>query len=271
MLILLALIVLMCAPAAHATPCSIERSAVQYGAGSAEVAGISSPKISINRPVVILIHGGGWRSGHRGYMCYQNLDAVKAGYVSVNIDYPLATTTMPGWRMELDAVERAINWTQANIAQYGGDPRHVSIIGSSAGANLAYLASMEINAASPGVVTAVVGVSAPTDLTAFRQDGIQAGLQNAAAQYLGCPTYAVCSNALERAASPVFAPVSNCARYYVANGVAETMVPPIQATRFAQRLAGQGCAVTTNLYAGSVHADWASTKVDALAWLAVNR
>lgn len=272
-LIALALIAVTTAPAAQATPCAIEKAAVQYGSQQSEVAGISRPAKGTGRPVVVLIHGGGWRSGHRGYMCYHNLDAVRAGYVSVNIDYPLATTTLPGWRVELDAVEKAIRWTAANISQYGGDPSHISIIGSSAGANLADMASMELNSLAPNTVTAVIGISAPTDLTAFTQDGIQPGLQSAAAQYLGCAggVYAKCSRILEQVASPVFASAQNCARYYVANGSAETMVTPIQATRFAQHLAAQGCTVTTNLYPGSVHADWSSTKIDAIAWLAVNR
>jgi arylformamidase len=92
------------------------------------------PSGETNSPVMIYLHGGGWRGGTRS-----NVDSKPAaynahGFVFVSIDYrviPEVTVTD-----EAGDAARAIRWMRDNITQYGGDPSRIFLMGHSAGAHL---------------------------------------------------------------------------------------------------------------------------------------
>lgn len=90
------------------------------------------------RPVMVWIHGGGFRSGS-GNIAGEAL--AKEGVVVVSMNYrlgPLGFMAHPALGNEvanfglLDMVA-ALRWVQRNIAAFGGDPRNVTIFGASAG------------------------------------------------------------------------------------------------------------------------------------------
>jgi para-nitrobenzyl esterase len=97
-------------------------------------------------PVVVWIYGGGFTGGSSGMAVYGGEPLAKKGVVYVNFNYrlgifgflahPEATkesghNASGNWGM-LDQVA-ALQWVQRNIAQFGGDPANVMIIGQSAG------------------------------------------------------------------------------------------------------------------------------------------
>lgn len=89
------------------------------------------------RPVLIFVHGGAFVAGNRrgpGSPFYDNvmLWAVRNGMVGVNMTYRLAPQ-FP-WPAGSEDVGLAIRWVHDTIAAHGGDPRHVLILGHSAGA-----------------------------------------------------------------------------------------------------------------------------------------
>ncbi|HTY36683.1 MAG TPA: alpha/beta hydrolase [Bacteroidota bacterium] len=92
-------------------------------------------KSSTPRPCVLIIHGGGWRSGNRQmeWPMAQHL-AVK-GYVTAAVEYRLSVEAMyPTGIYDLKA---AIRWLRAHASSYNIDPEKFAAYGCSAGGELA--------------------------------------------------------------------------------------------------------------------------------------
>jgi para-nitrobenzyl esterase len=99
------------------------------------------------RPVFVWIHGGAFTEGSGEVAVYDGSELARRGLVVVTINYRLGVLgflTHPELTKEsgrnasgnyglLDVVA-ALQWTQKNIAAFGGDPRRVTIAGQSAGA-----------------------------------------------------------------------------------------------------------------------------------------
>ncbi len=98
-------------------------------------------------PVMVFIHGGSFRAGSGGVPLYDGSALAKRGAVIVTINYrlgrlgffahPALTKEGAGGLLGnyglMDQME-ALRWVQRNIAQFGGDPKNVTIFGESAGA-----------------------------------------------------------------------------------------------------------------------------------------
>lgn len=99
------------------------------------------------RPVVIMIHGGGWRKGdkaNRSMTRYKAPHFVACGYVYVSINYRLsARPDDPKHPAHVQDCAKAIAWVHDNIATYGGNPERLFVMGHSAGAHLAALVSTD--------------------------------------------------------------------------------------------------------------------------------
>lgn len=88
------------------------------------------------KPVLIFVHGGGFVRGDRITISpfYSNVPtwAARNGFVGVSMTYRLAPQHK--WPAGRDDVALAVQWVQKNIAQYGGDPNRIFVMGHSAGA-----------------------------------------------------------------------------------------------------------------------------------------
>jgi pectinesterase len=96
-----------------------------------------SKKSKIAYPAVLMIHGGGWRSGDRSH----NIPTAKLlaanGYVAVSAEYRLSTeATYPAAVHDL---KTAVRWIRANAKKYNIDTAKVAAWGCSAGGQLAAL------------------------------------------------------------------------------------------------------------------------------------
>lgn len=101
------------------------------------------------RPVLIFVHGGGFSGGDKvrpGQPFYDNIAqlAVSAGLIGVNITYRLAPDF--GYPAGAEDVGAAFLWVLEHIAEHGGDPESVVVMGHSAGS--AHVASF---VADPGL------------------------------------------------------------------------------------------------------------------------
>jgi acetyl esterase/lipase len=100
-------------------------------------------------PIVIWIHGGGWRQGDKSQLAVgtpeQHLlkpqTIVDRGGVFVAINYRFVPTVDLN-TMTCD-VAKAIAWAKRHAPDYGGDPDKLLVMGHSAGAQLAALVSTD--------------------------------------------------------------------------------------------------------------------------------
>ena len=83
-------------------------------------------------PVVVYVHGGGFVRGNRHSSRNVSDYFASLGLVGVNITYRLAPESK--WPAGSQDVASAIDWVRENIADYGGDPNQIYVIGKSAGA-----------------------------------------------------------------------------------------------------------------------------------------
>ena len=86
-------------------------------------------------PVVVYIHGGGFRILSKNTHWIMALAFARRGYVVFNIDYRLAPEHPFPAALE-DSAE-ALAWVAKHAAEHGGDPSRLVLAGESAGANLA--------------------------------------------------------------------------------------------------------------------------------------
>ena len=99
---------------------------------------VHMPKVKSDgpNPAVLFFHGGGFVEGHKnteGPYVYGNVANYFAGHgmVGVNCTYRLAPSAP--WPAGAEDVGAAVAWARANIAEYGGDPERIYVIGHSAG------------------------------------------------------------------------------------------------------------------------------------------
>jgi triacylglycerol lipase len=112
---------------------------VKYGPADRHLLDVFTPEAATSsaRPVLIFIHGGGFVAGNKrtpGSPFYDNimLWAVKSGFVGVNATYRLAPQSpYPAGAEDLGAV---VSWVAGKIAERGGDPARIYLVGQSAGA-----------------------------------------------------------------------------------------------------------------------------------------
>jgi acetyl esterase/lipase len=124
-------------------------------------------------PVVLCIHGGGFRGGTLdGYnaLC---LKLARHGFVAVTITYRLA----PKYQFPAAVYDTkaAVRWLRANAAKYQIDPARIGVTGDSAGGHLAQFLGVTANvkefegdggnAGESSSVACVVNEYGPSDLT----------------------------------------------------------------------------------------------------------
>jgi len=95
------------------------------------------------RPVVLLIHGGGFISGDKNSKNKQIIKLSKLGFVSASAMYRLS----PAYRFPaaIDDIKLAIRFLKANADKYHIDPDRIIVSGSSAGSYLAVMVGVTGN------------------------------------------------------------------------------------------------------------------------------
>jgi para-nitrobenzyl esterase len=120
----------------------------EQGPGSEDclVLNIWSPAGARSLPVMVFLHGGGFRGGSGGAPAYDGARlAERAGVVSVTLNHRLhilgflhLAELAPGYEDSsntgLQDLVEALRWIRRNIAAFGGDPGNVTLYGESGGA-----------------------------------------------------------------------------------------------------------------------------------------
>ena len=102
-----------------------------------QVLDVYAPPKAKDLPVVFWIHGGGWQGGDKADVQLKPQVFADKGFVFVSTNYRLLPSVDMG-TINRD-VAKSIHWVHDHIAEYGGDPKRLFIMGHSAGAELAAL------------------------------------------------------------------------------------------------------------------------------------
>ncbi len=211
------------------------------GRGSGQRSGSDVP--AQGRPAVIVVHGGGWRSGERSDFPSWNAWLADEGYVVFDIDYHLSPP--PSWQDAPADVACAVGWVKDNAPRYGVNPERVALMGRSAGGHLALLTAYEEGhaATAPGCaardvrdtgVAAVAAFYPPTDLSRLSSMGYLPGMD----RFLGGSPGTVPGR--YRHLSPVSHVDPGDPPTFLAYGGADRIVPPGQSKLFGERLREAG-------------------------------
>lgn len=113
-------------------------------------------------PAVLIIFGGGWRSGDRSQHIPMAQSLAKSGYVAFTVEYRLSTEAL--YPAAIYDVKAALRWIRANAAKYHTDPEKIAVLGFSAGGEIA--AFMGVTAGNPGYEDKTCSTGYPTSVQA---------------------------------------------------------------------------------------------------------
>lgn len=88
-------------------------------------------------PLVVFIHGGGWRMGSKNDHVREIKLAAEQGFVAASVGYRLAPEHQ--WPAQIQDCKCAVRWLRANASELGLDPARVGAVGGSAGGHLSML------------------------------------------------------------------------------------------------------------------------------------
>jgi len=94
-------------------------------------------KTKKKKPAVLLIFGGGWRSGSKDQNWAMCSELARNGYVAVTPEYRLSLEAP--YPAAVYDLKTAIRWMRAHAKQYGIDTNKIVVLGCSAGGQLAAL------------------------------------------------------------------------------------------------------------------------------------
>ena len=102
-----------------------------------QVLDVYSPADAKDLPVVFWIHGGGWQTGDKSSVKSKPQAFMDKGFVFVSTNYRLLPDVEMGTIIR--DIASSIHWVHDHIAEFGGDPQRILVMGHSAGAQLAAL------------------------------------------------------------------------------------------------------------------------------------
>jgi acetyl esterase/lipase len=220
---------------------------------------------AVEVPVIVHVHGGGWRRGSRrhplprlGEDFYPAM--VRAGFAVAAIDYRLSgEATYPA---AADDVRAAVAAVAEVMAPHGVGAGQVFLWGDSAGGHLALLAALTGSAVAGAVAWFPV-----TDLTAMPDP---ADPLTREALFLGAPAAKIPD--LAREAGPIHHVRADAPPVLVMHGDSDTVVPTAQSVDFAAALTAAGGSARLVLVPGASHfwdgaADVTALQQQSLAFL----
>lgn len=131
-----------------------------------------TPADAAGLPVIVWIHGGGFRMGASSMPAYDGLNYAASGRVIlVSINYRLGalgflahedlrdpdTGTFANWAIQDQVL--ALRWVKDNIEALGGDPSRITVMGESGGAINAIMIAR--SAQNRGLVNQIIAMSPP--------------------------------------------------------------------------------------------------------------
>ena len=194
-------------------------------------------------PVVVFFYGGGWVSGQRRDYGFAGRAFAANGFIAIVPDYRL----VPGVHFPafVEDGALAIKWARDHAAEYGGDPKRISLAGHSAGSYIAAMLALDRHfLAAVGVdskiVRAAALLSGPYDFYPFTE---QRGRD------------ALGAWPRPRDTQPITFARADAPPLLLLHGTADTVARPYNSQHLAARLTKLGAPVELKLYPGRSHID----------------
>lgn len=229
-------------------------------------------------PLVILIHGGGFKAGDKASQMARVRTVLAAGYAAASIDYRLSGEAR--FPAAVQDVKAAVRSLRANAATYRLDAERFAVWGVSAGANLALMIGVSGDQLSDlddpalghvgvsGAVSAVVAWYPPVDFLVMAEQARRSypkrckgsppdtdAADSNASRYLGAPVQAVPEVAA--AANPIsyLATATDLPAFSLAVGSADCVVPSAQSRVLDAALRSAGARSNLIVVPGAGHGD----------------
>lgn len=126
------------------------------------------------RMALIHFHGGGFAGGSKNALSEKVLPITARGYVSIAAQYRLSGAAK--WPAQIEDAKTQIRWVRENATRLGIDPKHIGVVGYSAGGNIA------LNAAGQpeNELASCMAYYAATDVKRYANALLPAGSDDAA-------------------------------------------------------------------------------------------
>ncbi len=118
------------------------RSGIRYGPDFRQALDVYVPKRRGGPlPVIVFFYGGSWRGGERADYLFVAEALTSRGTIAIVPDYRLfPDVRFPAF---VEDGARAVRWVLENVADFGGDPDRLYLMGHSAGAHIAAMLTLE--------------------------------------------------------------------------------------------------------------------------------
>lgn len=206
-------------------------------------------------PLVVWIHGGGWRRGSKTHC--PALPLVQHGYIVASINYRLSERAK--FPAQIEDCKAALRWLRAHAKKYHIDPKRVGVWGDSAGGHLAALLGTsgdvkelegkEGNSDQSSRVQAVIDWYGPSDF--LHLDRALDRPDSPVSHLLGGPVEENKDKA--RQASPVTFVSKDDPPFLIMHGDKDRLVHINQSERLAEALKKAGVKVSFKRIEGAGH------------------
>lgn len=206
------------------------------------------------RPLFVLIHGGGWKSGQRADYRPHALRVARAGYVVASLSYRLSGVAK--FPAAVRDVNSALQFLSDHADEYGIDPNRIVVMGGSAGGHLAMMAGYSKNekfrpeVSSPSSVkykiAAIFNFYGPCDLTSDFAKKVEVVRGFMGVDYQDNPEQ-------YEQASPLFDISPDSPPTLIVHGTIDEIVPVDQSDMLASKLKESGVPVRYERLSGWPH------------------
>jgi len=212
-------------------------------------------------PLVVWVHGGGWRGGSKATP--PGLPLLGKGITVASVGYRFSQDAI--FPAQIEDCKAAIRWLRAHASEYGYDPRRIGVWGASAGGHLVALLGVTgqvkdfdvgANLDQSSAVQCVIDWFGPADFPAYDPglptEMVQRENPNSVlSQLLGGPVSQ--KKELATRASPVTWVTKDAAPMLIMQGTKDPLVPLDQSQRLADKLKAAGAEVTLEVIEGAGH------------------
>ena len=212
-------------------------------------------------PLIVWIHGGGWRGGLKDNP--PGLAMLAAGYSVASLEYRFSQDAI--FPAQIEDCKAAIRWLRAHSKEYGFDPKHFAAWGASAGGHLVALlaATGQVrdfdvgeNLDQSSAIQCGVDLFGPADFPAYDANlptpMVQKQNPNSVLSLLLGGTVSE-KMELAKRASPVTWVTKDTAPLLILQGTKDPLVPADQSKRLAEKLKAAGVEVTLDIIEGAGH------------------